>query len=128
MKRMESRIVITFAIMFVVGVCLSGLYSVISMQSNFFTFAVIAKGLIDALMYLIYVWMNSRRHKVLAYIGFFGLGFVILFISFSSEGVAGTFSNWNWYNTVMCVEYSVAFLIAIYQGEKLLEEDKEKDN
>ena len=58
-KRMELHITITFAIMFVVGVIINGLYSVISMKSNFFTFQVMAKGVIAALVYLVYVWIST---------------------------------------------------------------------
>lgn len=122
MKRMELQITITFAIMFVVGVIIRGLYSVISMKSNFFTFEVMAEGLIAALVYLGYVWMQTRKHKLLTITGVSGMA---LFVFFSFEGVAGFFSDWNWSETVMCVYYVIAFQIAGYQGKKLLEEDKE---
>lgn len=128
MKRMELHITIVFAIMFVVGVIINGLYSVISMKSNFFTFEVMAKGLMAALVYLGYVWMRTRKHQLLTMIGVLGLCSMGLLISFSSEGVAGSFSDWNWSSTVMFVYYVIAFQIAGYQSEKLLEEDKETLN
>ena len=124
MKRMELHITITFAIMFVVGVIINGLYSVISMKSNFFTFEVMAKGVIAALVYLVYVWISTRRHKLLACIGVIGIGLVVIFASFSSEGVVGTYSSWNWKETVMLICYVIAFQIAKYQSKKLIEEDK----
>lgn len=63
MKRMELKITLTFAIMFVVGVVISGIYSVVSNQSGFFTVEVMADGLFTALVYLGYVWINTRRHQ-----------------------------------------------------------------
>ena len=128
MKRMELHITITFAIMFVVGVIINGLYSVISIKSNFFTFEVMTKGVIAALVYLGYVWINTRKHKLLADIGVIGIALVYLFASFSSEGVVGTYSSWNWKETVMLICYVIAFQIANYQSKKLIEEDKETLN
>lgn len=128
MKRMELKITLTFAIMFVVGVIINGLHSVISMDSNFFTFAVMANAMVAALVYLGYVWINTRRHKLLTLIGVLGIGLMVLFASFSSDGVTGTFSSWNWKDTVMIVYYFIAYEIASRQGEKLLEEDRETIN
>ena len=51
MKRMELKITLTFAIMFVVGVVISGIYSVVSNQSGFFTVEVMADGL--------FIWVMS---------------------------------------------------------------------
>ena len=128
MKRMELKITLTFAIMFVVGVVISGIYSVVSNQSGFFTVEVMADGLFTALVYLGYVWINTRRHQLLTCLGVACIGFMFLFVLFSSEGVSGAFSGWNWKDTVMCVYYIVSYQIASYQGKKLLEEDKENIN
>lgn len=128
MKRMELKITLTFAIMFVVGVIISGIYSVISKQSGFFTFEVMADGLFTALVYLGYIWINTRRHQLLTYLGVLGIAFMVLLAGFSSEGVSGVFNSWNWKNTIMCIYYFVAFQIASYQGSRLLEEDKEAIN
>lgn len=87
MKRMELKITLTFAIMFVVGVVISGIYSVVSNQSGFFTVEVMADGLFTALVYLGYVWINTRRHQLLVCLGVACIGFMFLFVLFSSEGV-----------------------------------------
>lgn len=128
MKRMELKITLTFAIMFVVGVIISGIESVVSKQSVFFTFEVMADGLFTALVYLGYIWINTRRHQLLTYLGVLGIGFMVMFAAFSSEGVSGAFSGWNWKDTIMCIYYIVVYQIASYQGKKLLEEDKETIN
>lgn len=128
MKRMELKITLTFVIMFVVGVIISGIDSVVSKQSGFFTFDVMTEGLITALVYLGYIWINTRRHQLLACIGVLGIGSMVIFAVFSSEGVSNAFSGWDWKATIMCIYYIVAYQIASYQGKKLLEEDKETIN
>ena len=125
MKRMELKITLTFAIMFVVGVIINGLYSVISLGESFFSFVVMASAMLSALFYLVYIWINTRRHKYIALLGLFCIGLFVIFASYSSEGSAGAFSSWNWKDTVMIVYYVISYEIACWQGKKLLEEDKE---
>lgn len=128
MKRMESKIALTFAIMFVVGFIVNGLYSVISLGESFFSFGVMAKGMMVALIYLMYVWIYTRRHRKLAVMGVLGIAFMIMFAGFASEGVANTFSGWVWKDTVMTVVYLAEAFIADHQADKLLEESKEQVN
>ena len=127
MKRMELKITLTFAIMFVVGFIINGLYSVISLGESFFSFGVTANAIFVALVYLFYIWLYTRRHRLLSLIGVCCIGLMILFIGFSSEGVANSFSGWDWKDTVMII-YCVAFFIADHQADKLLEESKETVN
>ena len=128
MKRMELKITLTFAIIFVVGVIIRGIYSVISKQSSFFTFEVMADGLFTALVYLGYIWINTRRHQLLTFLEVLSIAFMVLLVGFSSERISGVFNSWNWKNTIMCIYCIVTFLIASYQGSRLLEEDKETIN
>ena len=128
MKRMELKISLTFAIMFVIGVVINGIYSVTALASSFFTFDVLASGLLGAMFFLLYIWINTRRHQLLARLGLFSIIVLLSFIIFSSEGVSGTFSGWNWKDTISCVYYIVAYIISIHQGEELLKEDKETIN
>ena len=128
MKRMESKIALTFAIMFVVGFIINGIYSVITMEANFFTFEVMADAIFAALFYLFYVWIYSRKHKLLTVMGVVCIGLMLLFAEFSVEGVAGSFSGWDWKSTVMIIYYITASFIADYQAQKLVEESKESVN
>lgn len=128
MKRMELEISLTFAIMFVIGVIINGIYSVVVLASSFFSFNVLANGLWGAMCFLLYIWINTRRYQLLTLLGLISIIVLLLFIFFSSEGVSGTFSGWNWKDTIDCVYYIIAYIIAIYQGEELLEEDKENIN
>ena len=128
MKRMELKISLTFAIMFVIGVVINGIYSVTAMDSSFFTFDVVASGLLYAMFFLLYIYINTRRHQLLAWLGLLSISGLLLLIIFSSEGVSGTFSGWNWKDTISCVYYIIAYIIASHQGEELLKEDKETIN
>ena len=128
MKRMELEIALTFAVMLVISFVINGIYSVLAMNSNFVTFKVMAIALSDALFYLGFIWINTRRHQLLTAIGVLAISFMCLFISFSSEGVAGLFNDWDWKAIVMFIYYMIAVLIATHQGKELLEEDKEMSN
>lgn len=128
MKRMESRIAVTFAIMFVVGVIINGLYSVISMEESFFSWEVMAKAMIAALFYLSYVWVNTRRHRILASVGWIGIALLFMFSTFSSfEGGSVMFSSWSWADTVMIAYYCIAYVLAFHQAKELLVEDELND-
>lgn len=128
MKKMEKQIAITFAIMFVVGFIINGLYSVISMDSNFFTFGVASNAILFAFIYLFYIWLYTRQHKLLTIIGVCCIGLMLLFINFSSKGFAASFSSWDWRDTVTIICYFIASFIADYQSQKLIEESKEPIN
>lgn len=128
MKRMELKISLTFAIMFVIGVIINGIYSVTAMDSSFFTFDVAASGLCYAICFLMYIYFKTRRHQLLVCLGLFSISVFLLFITFSSEGVSGTFSSWSWKDTIFCEYCIIAYIIASHQEEELLKEDKETIN
>lgn len=126
MKRMESKIALTYVIMFVLAVIINGIYSVVSSHSGFFTLEVIANGLFTALVYLAYIWINTRRHRVLTFIGVVSIGLLsFIFVVLFSEEFLGKFSDWNWKSGIMVIYYIIASQISSYQSKKLLEEDKE---
>lgn len=124
MKRMkmETKIAITFFVMFIAGVAINGIYSVVSMNSSFFTFDVLKIGFIFAVLYLCYIWICTRRHTLLAIIGWNCIWGMIYFFGLSDN----LFGNWNLNLIYIGVKYIydiVAIIIAFYQSEKLLEED-----
>lgn len=125
MKRMKSKIALTFAIIFVVCFIVNGLYSVIFLGEDFFSFGAMRNGMIVALWYFMYIWIQTRRHRMLAMISVTGITFMILF-AVSPEGVVNLFRSWTLEYTVMAIEYVVVYSIAEYQvATSLLEESKE---
>lgn len=128
MKRMkmETKIAITFFFMFIAGVVINGIYSVVSMNSNFFTFGVLEKGIFFALIYLFYIWIYTRRHKMLTLIGVNCIGLMSIFSTLSSFGVDNIrYSNWYGNYIILIIFCIVSAGIAAYQSEKLLEEENE---
>ena len=129
MKKMESKIALTFVIVFVVGIIINGLYNVISMNASFFSFEVLVIAMLSALVYMLYIWIFTRRHKTLALIGVSssGLLFLLLGCSFndvalSFESIATSFGTWR--DIVMIIYFAIVSFIAEYQAKKLLKEDK----
>lgn len=124
MKRMRLQVAVTFFILFVIASIISGIYNVVSMK-NFFTLQVIEEGIFAAIVYLIYLWLSTRRNKLKAYICFviFGILLLLLIVAFSHWGVDNILSSWNWKNSVMIVYYTISFRIAEEQGKELLEEE-----
>ena len=129
MRRTELKICLTFVIMFVVAVIISGIYSVVSMNSSFFTLDVMLDGIVYAFAYLVYVWIYTRRHKLLAWLGILSIAFIILLAENAVvESATSLFSAWNWKDTVQVIYCVVANLLAIFQGIELLDEDEDRLN
>ena len=126
MKKIESQITLTFVIMFIVGFIVNGLLDVIYLGKNFFSFGVMSKAILTALIYLMYVWIYTRRYIKLVFLGIFGICFMLMFAFFSLEGV--TFSDWVLKDTVTIIVRAVIYLFASFiafdQAGKLLEESK----
>lgn len=124
MKRMELEITLTFIIMSIVGIIINGFYFGIAMNSNFLNFDAIAYGIAMALVYLVCIWIFTRRHQWLALLGFLSFCLMLMLIAFSSGGVA-IFSNYsNWYYICLFIYFIITCQIAKYHGQKLLEEDE----
>ena len=126
MKRMdeEAKIAVTFVLFAFIGIIINGCYSVISLEESFLSFEVIGNGLITALAYLMYIWIHTRRHKVLAIMGVCGIALIILcFLEKSTTPIA-----LNWKDTLFTIiylaTYVVAYVVASYQAKKLLEEER----
>ena len=116
-KRMELQITMTFVIMFIVGVIIFGIHSIIQ-DSNFLNFEVMTEASLSALIYLIYIWIYTRKHQILASIGFLSVFLTVVFAYVAATGETGILS-WNWYDVIMILYFVVASSIAKYQGKKL---------
>lgn len=126
MKRMELKISLTFAIMFAIGIIISGIYSVTAMDSSFFTWGVLAEALSYSLVFLMFIWLSTRRHPLLAGLGLLSIGVFLLAIVFYFDGASeAVYDGWNWKDTISGLYCIIAFIIASYQGNKLLKEDFE---
>ena len=124
MKRMELEITLTFIIMSIVGIIINGFCFGIAMNSNFLNFDAIAYGIAMALVYLVFIWIFTRRHQWLASLGFFSFCLMLMLIAFSSCGVAILSNYSNWYYICLFIYFIITGQIAKYHGQKLLEEDE----
>lgn len=131
MKKMELKIILTFALMFCISLIINGIYNLISLDASFFSFEALSIAMLSALVYLVYIWSYTRRHKTLALIGISCSGLLLLFLSCSAngapvsfEGIATSFGGWDWRAIVMIIYFVIAAFIADYQAEKLLKEDE----
>lgn len=130
MKRMELQISLTFVIMCVVGIILSGIISVISGKTGFITNEVLVYGISAGLMYLGFIWIWASRHLFLALVSTIAIELVILQIILLCKNIAGVsvvFDAWNLLqNIVLAINCVIGILISKYQAKKLLEEDNKK--
>lgn len=135
--KMETKITLTFMIMFVVSVIISGIQEVVVWGKNFFTLGMWTDALFCASIYLIYIWINTRKHKRLANLAFFvALILMLLFTITIGDGIGvfsttsnteSVFSGFSILRTIFMVVkvvyFFVASRIAERQAEELLEED-----
>lgn len=135
--KMESKITLTFMIMFAISVIISGINSVVVEGKGFFTFQMWADAIFYAFVYLIYIWINTRKHKTLAWLGLFviltliGIYFLTIAEAISVTSTATVTDTGLVFSidkfiifVLRCTYCFIAYGIARRQGEKLLEEDK----
>lgn len=114
MKRMEKQIAITYAIMFVVGFIINWLYSVISMDSNFFNLEVASSAIWVAFIYLIYVWLFTRKSFPLAFIGLLSVILIAAINDIPYYGIATQImQGFHWNTTILFICVSLSVLITL---------------
>ena len=134
MKRMESKIALTFAIMFAITFIVNGLYSVVSLGESFFSIGAMIAGMRVALFYLTWIWVDTRRYKLLAAIGVLSITLMteFVFAELASEDIVNTVNSWMWKGTAMIIVYLIVCVVAVfiadYQADKLLKESIEQVN
>ena len=115
MKKIGLRIALTFAVMFIIAFIIDGLYRSISLGESFFSLETAISAIVSASMYLMYLWISTRRYKLLTYLGVAAIVFLIICFEFYSEGVVDVSIDWVWKDTVKMVYYAIAFVIAELQ-------------
>ena len=132
MKRMEIEISLTFVIIAIVSTIIFGCYSILFTSNKFITFNVLTNAFTVSMWYMIYIWAWTRRHKILAWLGIWGLGAMSTFflLNFSStvgisnsEIIENIFSVDGEY-AILMILYVISNFVAFAQSEELLEEDK----
>lgn len=77
--KIENKIILTFLSFLGIAIIINGLYSIIILNQNFFDFKMLGASFLMALFYLIYLYIETRKYKLIAYIAFFSFLLMILF-------------------------------------------------
>ena len=77
--KIENKIILTFLSFLGIAIIINGLYSIIILNQNFFDFKMLGASFLMALFYLIYLYIETRKYKLIAYIAFFSFLLMIRF-------------------------------------------------
>lgn len=83
--KIENKIILTFLSFLGIAIIINGLYSIIILNQNFFDFKMLGASFLMALFYLIYLYIETRKYKLIAYIAFFSFLLMILFFLLSTS-------------------------------------------
>ena len=83
--KIENKIILTFFFFFCIAIIINGLYSIIILNQNFFDFKMLGASFLMALFYLIYLYIETRKYKLIAYIAFFSFLLMIRFFLLSTS-------------------------------------------
>ena len=118
MKRMKmkTKIALTFCLTTILEIIIEGFYNVISNNGSFITNDIWALSFTWSWVYLLYICLETKRHKLLILIGLFEVGVMICSIR---GALVGPFSGWYWNDTVRVIYYFGIYHIARYQTKSL---------
>ena len=122
MKEMKRQIISTCLIVSIIGTIISGCYNVISLHKQFFTLGVLADGVMVALVYLIYLWINMRKNKTLVYVIICLFFILVLIVSLFDRNAAKEIYTFSWKEAAMVALYSISYGIAKTQVDLSKEE------
>lgn len=123
METMEHRITLTSMLVFVAGLVFGGIYSIAIANKEFLSFETMASALILSLYYLFCIWLNTRRHQLLAVTACFFIGILLLIISVYLGQDAKEIIEVNWKKIIVFNIYIVLYFIAKIQADKLILEE-----
>lgn len=83
--KIENKIILTFLSFLGIAIIINGLYSIIILNQNFFDFKMLGASFLMALFYLIYLYIETRKYKLIAYIAFFSFLLMIRFFLLSTS-------------------------------------------
>lgn len=123
MKRMELKIALTFATVFVVTLIINGIYSATTLKGDFLSAKVLATSLYHALPYLVLIWIFIGHHKWLRLLVCSIALLLMNFLSYDSGYYPFRYSEFGWIDIAITVVYIVISIIASRQAKKLLKEE-----
>ena len=126
MKRMKFYIMATCLGIMIGILIITGLYNIIFLNTNFFTYEGIVEAVLAPLVYLFFVWIETRPgNKLLTYI----VLFMILLLAICAIGEkTNIFDSLSWRSTGIFIFGMLSSKCANYQSELLLKEEEEDKN
>lgn len=115
MKANKTKMVFTFLALAIVAIIINGIYYVIVANCTFFTFRSIVQGILWALSYPFYLWINSKRHQFFILLMIFCVFTFCLLKMFGIESFQNIIYSWKSINTIACIYYLLSDYISIYQ-------------
>ena len=117
---MEENIAATFLIMLSIALIIMGICNIV-MTGSYSIAERTEEAIALAMIYLLVIWMNTRRHKILAGISVMGIGMIIFLNGF----VQGYTLNWQWGYIIIAAFVVMEFIVAMKQSGELLEEESQ---
>ena len=81
--KIENKIILTFLSFLGISIIINGFYSIIISNQNFFDFKILGASFLMALFYFIFLYIETRKYKLIAYIAFFSFLLMVLFFLLS---------------------------------------------
>lgn len=116
---MEKKIVSTFLVVFALGAIIEYVYFGISYQKIQINVQIFQNAAALALVYLYWIWVFSRRHKFLAFLGTVTIAvFCICTVADAGE-LTNMIESIEWAGYLMILVSIASAIIAYMQGKKL---------
>lgn len=116
---MEKRIVSTFFTVFVLGAIIEYVYYGINYQKIQINVQIFQTGAALALVYLYWIWVFSRRHKLLAFLGTAAIAVFCICTIVDAGELTNMLASIEWAGYLMILVSIASAIIAYIQGKKL---------
>ena len=116
---MEKRIVSTFLAVFVLGAIIEYVYYGINYQKIQINVQIFQTGAALALVYLYWIWVFSRRHKLLAFLGTAAIAVFCICTIVDAGELTNMLESIEWAGYLMILVSIASAIIAYIQGKKL---------
>lgn len=83
--KIENKIILTFFSFLGIAIIINGLYSIIVLNQNFFDFKMLGASFLMAFIYLSFLYIETRKYVLIAYIAFLSFLLMILFFLLSTS-------------------------------------------
>ena len=116
---MEKKIARTFIVVLVLGAMIEYVYYGISYQKIQINVQIFQSAAALALVYLYWIWVFSRNHKLLAFLGTVTIAVFRICTIVDADELANIFKSIDWDEYLMILISIASIVLAYMQGKKL---------